>query len=187
MAMLAAVRQLVLIARSRPGSFRCETSPAPSDDRAPAADKAGRRIGAEVLVAILPADRASMMIDYLLPLLKSGDYNVWASAAMALAKIPLRERTDEVISNLLPLLGESVPSVSISAAISLAVIGPGGASTTLTALKIIHVQEIAAAPALRAAARQLLFCGNHLTDSRNKTIRILQNRERTIRFLQNLV
>src|SRR5258708_6994324 len=74
----------------------------------------------DLFLSVPPGDRASGVIDKLLPLLGDPDSDVRAAAAGALANIPKGDRTGNIVDKLLPLLRDPNNLVRVAAADALA-------------------------------------------------------------------
>jgi HEAT repeat protein len=111
-----------------------------------------RSAAAQAVAAIVPSGEAvSIVVDKLLPFLTAGDPAVRSAAAQALASGGKGARVDTIINKLLPLLVDRDSGVNRAGFLALRQIGPGGISTSLEAIKLIHDGDASAIGPLRAA------------------------------------
>lgn len=106
----------------------------------------------EDLLRRVPAgDRASIILDKLLPLLADSNPDVRGAAASALGQIPLGDRAGAVLDKLLhSIMPGRLKWTEVWPVF--ARYGPGGIETALAALKLIHERELDATGELRAIA-----------------------------------
>jgi len=158
------------------------TTPIPQSYFHGSQDRNVRSTAAEALGQITPGDRASAVVDKLLPLFGDHDDHVRSAATQALPKLATADRAAVVVDKLLPLLGNRAANSRSAAAQALGHISPGDrAAVVVDKLMPLLTDQDSDARSAAAQALGRISLGDRASAVVDKLLPLLDDPDQKVR------